>query len=65
MTTDGPIVDEVRERARQISERFGHDLKAYARHLREIAEQNRDRVVNQITVVASPRPSGPPPTEPR
>ena len=65
MNADSPIVEEVRRRRHQISERFGHDLQAYARHLREIAEQNQDRVVDQITVVASPRPSGPSPIEPR
>ena len=54
MTADGPIVEEVRERRRQISERFGHDLQAYARHLREIQEKFRDTnsVVNQVAVVA-------------
>ena len=54
MTADSPIVEEVRERRRQISERFGHDLQAYARHLHEVQEKFRETnpVVNQVTVVA-------------
>ena len=54
MKTDSPIVDEVRRRRHEISERFAHDLRAYARHLREVQEQSRNRhpIVNQITVVS-------------
>ena len=53
MNADSAIVEEVRERRHRISERFGHDLKAYARHLREVREKFRDRhpVVDQLTVV--------------
>lgn len=53
MKADTSIVEEVRSRRRQISERFGHDLRAYTRHLREIQEKSRDRnpIVNQVTVV--------------
>jgi len=64
MNADGPIVEEVRERRRQLSKRFGHDLQGYARHLREIQEAYRDRhpVVDQVTVVpgeqAGPHTSG-------
>lgn len=50
-STDSPIVQEVRERRHQISERFGHDLQAYYRHLKEIEQKHRNRVVSQITVV--------------
>ncbi len=57
MSADSSIVDEVRKRRHEISERFGHDLEAYARHLKEIEEQYRDRVVSQVTVVP-PRPQG-------
>lgn len=54
MKADTAIVEEVRSRRRQISERFGHDLRAYTRHLREIQEKSRDRhpIVNQVTVVS-------------
>ncbi len=54
MNEDTPIVEEVRKRRREISARFGHDLQAYARHLREIEQKNRERhpVVRQVTVVA-------------
>ena len=51
LSADSPIVEEVRERARQISERFGDDLQAYARHLKEIEDKHRSRVVSQVTVV--------------
>jgi hypothetical protein len=51
MNADSSIVEEVRERRRQISDRFGHDLKAYARYLKDIEEKHRSRVVSQVTVV--------------
>ena len=51
MKTNSPIVDEVRKRAHEISERYGHDLRAYARHLKEIEDKYRSRVVSQVTVV--------------
>ncbi|RJP39715.1 MAG: hypothetical protein C4547_03380 [Phycisphaerales bacterium] len=60
MKADSPIVREVRERALQISQRFGHDLKAYAAYLKRIEEQHRDRVVSRITVVPA-APKQPPP----
>ena len=53
MRSDSVIVEEVRERARQISERFGNDLEAYVRHLQEIEDEYRSRVVRQVTVVAA------------
>jgi len=56
MSSDSPIVDEVRRRRHEISARFGHDLRAYAKHLKEVEEKYRDRVVSQITVVR-PLPS--------
>ncbi len=55
MRADSPIVEEVRERARRISERFGDDLQAYAQHLKEIEEKHRSRVVSQVTVVPARR----------
>lgn len=57
MTSDSPIVEEVRNRRHEISERFGHDLKAYYRHLKELEKKYRDRVVSQITVIP---PNDPP-----
>ncbi len=53
MIADSPIVQEVRERAHRISERFGHDLKEYAKHLKQIEKQHTGTVVSQITVVAT------------
>jgi hypothetical protein len=49
---DSSIVEEVRRRRHELSERYGHDLRAYVRHLKEIEDQYRERVVSQVTVVA-------------
>jgi hypothetical protein len=54
MNADSPIVEEVRQRAMELSARYDHDLRKYAAHLREIEARYRARVVNQITVVRSP-----------
>ena len=51
MNTESAIVDDVRRRAVEISERYGHDLKAYAAHLREIEGQHPGRTVGQLCVV--------------
>jgi hypothetical protein len=51
MTSDGPIVDEVRRFRTEISARFGDDLRRYGEYLRKQQEQYRDRLVSQITVV--------------
>jgi len=57
MKSDSPIVDEVRQRRHAISERFGHDLGAYADYLKELEKKYKSRVVSQVTVVP-PRPEG-------
>lgn len=57
MKADSPIVEEVRERAERLSERFGHDLRRYAAHLKEIESAHRDRLVSQVTVVPADRQS--------
>jgi hypothetical protein len=54
MSADSPIVEEVRRRRHEISQRYGHDLQRYAEHLREIEEKHRDRIVSQVTVVRPP-----------
>lgn len=56
MNSDSPIVEEVRKRRCELSERFGHDLRAYYEHLREVQDKYRTRVVSQLTVVRSLRP---------
>jgi hypothetical protein len=57
VNSDGPIVDEVRQRRAEISARFGDDLDRYGQHIRELQEQYRDRLVNQLTIVrGSPQP---------
>lgn len=63
MDADTPIVEEVRKRRHEISERFAHDLYAYAEHLKEIEEKHRDRVVSQVTVVARRNTDRPKPRE--
>ena len=62
MSSDGPIVDEVRRRRAEISARYGDDLDRYGQHLREIQGQYRDRLVSQVTVVPA-RPSRPAPDD--
>ena len=56
-TEESPIVEEVRQRSRELSARFHDDLRAYAEHLREVEAKYIARVVNQITVV-KPAPGG-------
>jgi hypothetical protein len=53
MSTDGPIVDEVRRRAMEISAEFNHDVHKYAEYLRRRQQEPgfRDHIVAQITVV--------------
>ncbi len=51
MSSDGPIVDEVRRRRSEISARFGDDLDRYGEHIRALQERYRDRLVNQVTIV--------------
>ncbi|MGD0653879.1 MAG: hypothetical protein ABSA16_06005 [Thermoguttaceae bacterium] len=53
MTGDSPIVEEVRQRRRILSECYGHDLQKYYEHLREMQSQYASRLVNQITVIRS------------
>ncbi|MCZ6653867.1 MAG: hypothetical protein O7D91_12675 [Planctomycetota bacterium] len=53
MSADSPIVEEVRERRRQISELFGNDLDKYCEHLRQLQKQYHDRLVDQCAVVRS------------
>jgi hypothetical protein len=53
MIADSPIVEEVRKRRSELSERFGHDLRAYYEHLREVQTKYRSRIVDQVTVVSS------------
>jgi hypothetical protein len=55
MNTDSPIAEEVRKRRCALSERFGHDLRAYYEHLRELQKKHPVRLVDQLTVVRSER----------
>jgi hypothetical protein len=55
MSSDRPIVQEVRQRAMEISARFDHDLHRYVQHLRQRQSdpRYRDRIVGQISIVPS------------
>jgi len=53
MSLDSPIVEEVRKRRCELSERFGHDLRSYYEHLQEVQAKYQSRIVSQITVIPS------------
>jgi hypothetical protein len=53
MSQESPIVQEVRERRRRISDALGNDPKKYFEFLRHSQQQYRHRLVNQITVAVS------------
>ena len=50
MSSESSIVEEVRARAAAIDARYGHDVRAYTEHLRDLEQQNRERVVEQVRV---------------
>jgi hypothetical protein len=47
MTSNSPVVEEVRARAMNISARYGHDLRRYAKHLAQLEAEHPSRVVEQ------------------
>ena len=51
MSADSPIVDEVRERRRQISKQFKDDLDEYCEHVRQLQKRYGDRLVDRLAVV--------------
>jgi hypothetical protein len=53
MSTDSPIVEEVRARRADISSRFNDDPHRYFEHLKELERQLQDRLVDQVTVAPS------------
>ena len=59
MTSDSLIVQEVWQRAMEISSEFGHDVRKYGEYLRRKQQEprNRMRVVSQLTVVSRPEES--------
>ena len=54
MNTESTIVEDVRRRALEISACYGHDLRAYAKHLKEIEGQHPNQTVGQVRVVRDP-----------
>ena len=55
MSSDSPIVEEVRRRRMEMSAEFDHDLKKFCAHLRQLQDKHKDRLVSQVTVVPSPQ----------
>ena len=55
MSSDSPIVDEVRHRALEISVRFEDDMHKYCAFLKEEQKAHCEKVVDQITVVRAAR----------
>jgi hypothetical protein len=57
-----PVVEEVRQRGRAYTERFGHNIHAIMEDLRRHQREHPERYVSQITVVPEPpgRNSGSP-----
>ena len=60
MIHESPIVQEVRQRAMKIGERFGHDLRKYCDYLRDQEKKHPERIVDQIAIIRSKdfNPSG-------
>ena len=59
MSSDSPIVDEVRERRRQISKQFKDDLDEYCEHVRQLQKRYGDRLVAHLAVIRT-MPGKPP-----
>jgi len=45
MSTEGPVIDEVRQRAMAISERYRHGPRRYASHLADAQDREMTRLV--------------------
>ena len=52
MNDESHIVKEVRDRASAISERYGNDLRRYARHLAEIELANALRHCRSLDAIS-------------
>ena len=58
MSADSPIVEEVRQRAGELSAQYGHDPRKYVEHLHQIEARHHARVVDQVAVIrAAPAPA--------
>jgi hypothetical protein len=55
MSSESPIVDEIRRRALEISTRFEDDIHKYCEFLKQEQRAHSDKVVDQITVVRAAR----------
>ena len=53
MTAESVIVEEVRRRRSELSQRHGHDVRTYAEHIRKLQAEHAERLVSQVTVVPS------------
>lgn len=55
MNSESDLIQEIRQRASDISARYGDNLREYAKHLKEVEKKHADRLVNQIRVVRGAR----------
>ena len=53
MSWSDPVVEEVRERGRKLTARFGNDVGRLFRYLRRREAEHPERLVDQIKVVKS------------
>jgi hypothetical protein len=60
VSSDSPIVADVRKRRCEISEQHGNDLRTYYQHLLQLQSGVGSRLVDQLTVVQSARRPAPP-----
>ena len=49
-----PLIDEVREVRRALSETFQNDVEKLCDYLQRIEEQHQERVVKPVQVISSP-----------
>jgi hypothetical protein len=59
MIAESPIVEEVRQRAQELSARFGHNLGRYIEHLQKTQAQHQELLVSQIRIVRPESASAP------
>ncbi len=53
MSSDSPIVEQVRRVREQISEECGHDIHQYFQRLQRLEAQYAKRLVSQLTGIQS------------
>lgn len=56
-TPNDPVIDEIREVRRRISERFGHDPARLVAYYMELQERYRDRLTDAVKTPGRADPS--------